>query len=892
MDSRIIYLVVYLILPCLFSSIGCNTALHDFNWASRCLDHCHCQDENIRCKAIPASISAIPEGIKQLFVEEEPICDEKDVKNLIELALNANIKLVGYCKSANLRRKRSFNELLVKKLADSQDIYDETSHQRVKKAGFNIQSIYGFNENTSYATKCDFTKSACGWKQAKAIDFLDWKQVYGTCCIFKSKPNNINAMITNPLISMNTDSTFGFFLNTTKTYDDGQFAELISPPMKMPPGTMIISIRYITQLLELSKSTIKIYIMYPKYSMKRHLVETATFFDHSSKEHQQSYGALLPNQDLYHIIIRGKLGALVPGKSKGKFGLLYFHASPDEMTCYTGTGEYFRGSVATGESGKACVKWDSVSSPYNTRNYPHSQLNSNQCRNPGANRNRPWCYTSSKTAVWEYCSISACGSNNPAIPANPPYPLGFQNPVAITSLDNIESKTIGQAAVYVNGYWYRICYVYGYSPMTVPGLARAINLMCKQTGLGEVGSTWSTRSSFGRYNDTCIKLTDIKCPSTATSFSQCSVPANANPKIYTANQWLACYSASPKSPLTSNKYLLSIQHPNQNKSNAGIPNININSKESGGFCNRDWGLKEADVFCRQAGYLGASSSSINPPSSTIYPLSIVRSINCSGYEIKLSQCAANVATRPEPCLNGKGQTATVACIPKQSYYYTNNEPTNCQFTSGLCGWEVYNNVGWIWRQNDSVPFKPTQSVLSNGGYMYVFRSPYGVSQGRIILTSPLLTPNPSAGSVKTTLDRYAAGVLTNVTLLIAYENLPGSSEGGSSYSYYPIYATNGWQKFKEADASNGFYTYEKFTMLIGITWDYYGPPASFVFAIDNLVIHNTHGFHVNGTATATINHGTEQTTVPNNNAALGYYQSKHILLSLILSLLTYLSGMM
>ncbi|EDV20935.1 uncharacterized protein TRIADDRAFT_8692, partial [Trichoplax adhaerens] len=76
--------------------------------------------------------------------------------------------------------------------------------------------------------------------------------------------------------------------------------------------------------------------------------------------------------------------------------------------CYTGTGEYFRGSVATSESGKACVQWDSVSSPYNTRNYPHSQLNSNQCRNPGANRNRPWCYTSSKTAVWEYCSISAC----------------------------------------------------------------------------------------------------------------------------------------------------------------------------------------------------------------------------------------------------------------------------------------------------------------------------------------------------------------------------------------------------------------------------------------------------------------------------------------------------
>ncbi|XP_041635047.1 apolipoprotein(a)-like [Cheilinus undulatus] len=82
-----------------------------------------------------------------------------------------------------------------------------------------------------------------------------------------------------------------------------------------------------------------------------------------------------------------------------------------ELTCATGSGKAYRGTIDVTESGKTCQRW-SDQTPHEHRrtseNYPCKGLDKNYCRNPG-NDERPWCYTTDPETRWEYCSVPSCG---------------------------------------------------------------------------------------------------------------------------------------------------------------------------------------------------------------------------------------------------------------------------------------------------------------------------------------------------------------------------------------------------------------------------------------------------------------------------------------------------
>ncbi|CAJ1077938.1 plasminogen [Xyrichtys novacula] len=83
-----------------------------------------------------------------------------------------------------------------------------------------------------------------------------------------------------------------------------------------------------------------------------------------------------------------------------------------EMTCATGEGGAYRGTIAVTESGKTCQSWSAQTPHKHNRtpdNYPCKGLDNNYCRNPD-NERMPWCYTTDSETRWEYCRVPSCGA--------------------------------------------------------------------------------------------------------------------------------------------------------------------------------------------------------------------------------------------------------------------------------------------------------------------------------------------------------------------------------------------------------------------------------------------------------------------------------------------------
>ncbi|XP_061097604.1 putative apolipoprotein(a)-like protein 2 [Conger conger] len=86
----------------------------------------------------------------------------------------------------------------------------------------------------------------------------------------------------------------------------------------------------------------------------------------------------------------------------------------EELTCATGDGSAYRGTISVTGSGKTCQLWASQNPHEHSRTpekYPCKGLKSNYCRNPD-NERMPWCYTTDPGTRWEYCKVPTCGNEH------------------------------------------------------------------------------------------------------------------------------------------------------------------------------------------------------------------------------------------------------------------------------------------------------------------------------------------------------------------------------------------------------------------------------------------------------------------------------------------------
>ncbi|XP_028652793.1 plasminogen [Erpetoichthys calabaricus] len=92
-----------------------------------------------------------------------------------------------------------------------------------------------------------------------------------------------------------------------------------------------------------------------------------------------------------------------------------------EVSCITGEGNAYRGTIAVTVNGKTCQAWNAQSPHKHSRtpeNYPCQALENNYCRNPDGAR-MPWCYTTDSNTRWENCDIPKCNAEAEAEIAPP-----------------------------------------------------------------------------------------------------------------------------------------------------------------------------------------------------------------------------------------------------------------------------------------------------------------------------------------------------------------------------------------------------------------------------------------------------------------------------------------
>uniref|UniRef100_A0A8D2NHU5 Kringle domain-containing protein n=1 Tax=Zonotrichia albicollis TaxID=44394 RepID=A0A8D2NHU5_ZONAL len=89
---------------------------------------------------------------------------------------------------------------------------------------------------------------------------------------------------------------------------------------------------------------------------------------------------------------------------------------PLEQHLGEGIGTDYRGTEAKTQRGIPCQKWAEKiphKPNYTPEKHPNAGLEENYCRNPDADENGPWCYTTDPAVRFDYCAIpdliAACG---------------------------------------------------------------------------------------------------------------------------------------------------------------------------------------------------------------------------------------------------------------------------------------------------------------------------------------------------------------------------------------------------------------------------------------------------------------------------------------------------
>ncbi|EDV28830.1 uncharacterized protein TRIADDRAFT_52094 [Trichoplax adhaerens] len=109
-----------------------------------------------------------------------------------------------------------------------------------------LPRVHSYFANPVTFHKCEFMKGECGWKQLRAVDFTDWER----------------------------DAKIGMVLNSKYENINGQYANMISPPMVKSHEAKSIRVQISFGYNGSYTGNLYVMVMYPKYSDKLKVIDT------------------------------------------------------------------------------------------------------------------------------------------------------------------------------------------------------------------------------------------------------------------------------------------------------------------------------------------------------------------------------------------------------------------------------------------------------------------------------------------------------------------------------------------------------------------------------------------------------------------------------------------
>ncbi|EDV28709.1 uncharacterized protein TRIADDRAFT_51897 [Trichoplax adhaerens] len=166
-------------------------------------------------------------------------------------------------------------------------------------------------------------------------------------------------------------------------------------------------------------------------------------------------------------------------------------------------------------------------------------------------------------------------------------------------------------------------------------------------------------------------------------------------------------------------------------------------------CPLGWTENDADVFCRELGFVGAKS--IEAKIDKVISRAILYyKLNCIGSEDSIMNCRSDLAQNhnlANNCYHPNNPSVAMVTCQKSA-----GNPLYCDFLNGLCDWnqvQQHHSMNWIWK-NKWRKFQ-TMDDLKSGPYVFV-QLDHGYIGDKAVLQSPLLAKYQS----------------TKATILISY----------------------------------------------------------------------------------------------------------------------------